>query len=314
MRKLVALLAAGVLMAGTATLVIWFQLRAERERGAELAARASAPESAEVAQMVAAGPALQAPADPSDVTAAPTRAPAPPLRSSLPESSATAAVLPPKATPAIAASAADPISGMMKSMMRQMYPDLAAELDLSPAQAEQFLELFISQQAQNGTQFIGLMGGGSMDAAQRQRLQQQMVDKERADEGELRKVLGSKYPRWEEYQSIAEARQQVNQLRTALATGGKPLTEPQSQALVAAFAADASRSRDDERAWMATDAARNSPNLMRERMQRQIEGQRRLVDLAAPHLDGTQLEHFRRQNEQAVIMATSMLGMMGSEK
>lgn len=290
MKKFVAALAAGVLLVGTATLVLWFQLRAEREHGAVLASRSAAPQMVEMAEVMVPGLAPTAGTTSADVpAAAPATAPAP-------------------------ASATDPVTGMLKAMMQQLYPDLATELDLTAPQAEQFLDLFARQQGETSTQFMGLMAGGTVDAAQRQQLQRQMLDKERADQEELRKVLGSKYPRWEEYQSTAQARQQVNELRTGLAAIGKPLTEPQSNALVVAFAADASRSREEDQVWVTTNAARNSPNLMRERMERQIEGQRRLVELATPHLDAAQLEHFRRKNEQDLAMVSSMLGMMGGGK
>jgi hypothetical protein len=307
MRKTISVLAAGVLMAGTAALVLWLQLRDERERGAALALHAEATQVVATAQAAAVAPAPQqsaAATDPGASLPAPTTAAAPAV--------ATGAVPAPKPAPvAAAARAADPMSDMMRAMMLQMYPDLAAELDLTPAQAEQFMDVFARQQGDSGTQFMGLMGGSTVDAGQRQQLQRQMLDKERADQAELRRILGSKYQRWEEYQSTAEARLQVNELRTALAASGSPLTDPQASALVVAFAADASRSREEDQAWVATDAARNSPNLMRERMEREIEGQRRLVDLAAPHLNAAQLEQFRRKNDQDIAMVSSMLGMLG---
>src|SRR5688572_16939251 len=131
MRKLVALLAAGVLMAGTATLVIWLQLRVERERGAELAAQSATPEIREMAEVVV--PPLQPPAETRAVQVASSSAAAPAAPPSPPPSSASATALPQEAAPAPAAGPADPVSGMMKVMMRQMYPDLAIELDLDPA-------------------------------------------------------------------------------------------------------------------------------------------------------------------------------------
>lgn len=312
MKKLITVLAGGVLLAGTATLVLWFQLRAEREQGATLASRSAAPEMLEMAEVMV--PGLPPPAAGTS-TNVPGTAPIATAASSPPQRPVAGDALPsPKTAAPAAASATDPVTGMMKAMMQEMYPDLAAELGLTPAQAEHFLDVFATQQGESSTQFMGLMAGSSLDAGQRRQLQQQMLDKERADQEELRRMLGSKYPRWEEYQSTAEARQQVNELRTGLAAIGKPLTEPQSKALVIAFAADASRLREEDQLWVTTSAARNSPNLMRERMEREIEGQRRLVDLAAPHLDAAQLEHFRRKNEQAMAMVSSMLGMMGDEK
>lgn len=312
MNKLVTALAAAVLMAGTVSLGLWWQLRAERERGAELAARVAPTPMVEMAEVLVqpmgpsspvtdAGPAGTTPAPRSEALAG--TAPA-----------ATAVAPAPGRQPGPAQPAADPMTGMMEAVIRQSYPDVAGELGLTDAEASQFLSLFVRLQSETGTQFMDLMTGGTMDAGRRQQRQLQMLEKERADEAALRQHLGNKYPRWEEYQSKAEARATVNELRTALATVGNPLTDPQADALVTIFASDASRVREEERAWLQSDAARGSSNLMVERMQRQLDRQKRWVELAAPRLDAEQLVHFRSTIEQQTVMLNAMMGMMGGGK
>ncbi len=289
MKKLVNGLVAAVLVATAVSLVLWFQLRAERERGVELASRTDVPPMMEMAEvlvqpMVASPPA----AETGSASASPVPSPA--------------------------AAPADPMTGMMRAMMQQTYPDLAEELDLTASEAAQFLELFARLQSETGTQFMDLMTGGTMDAARRQQRQLEMLEKERADETALRRQLGNKYPRWEQYQSKAEARATVNELRKSLATVGNPLTDQQAEALVTIFANDALRDDQEERAWLQSNAARSSPNLLVERMQRQFDRQKRWVDLAAPRLDTVQLEHFRSTIAQQEAMLGAMMGMMGGGK
>ena len=314
MKKLVTVLAAAVVMAGTASLALWWQLRAERERGAELAARV-APVPAPLVELpeTLLLPVAPPPAAPD---AGPAGAPPTPAQTASSGAAPASAAVPPAAPlqQAPAQAVVDPMAGMVHSMMRQLYPDLAAEMGMTDAEASGFLNLYVRQQSETSAQFMDLMAGGAMDPGRRQQRQREMLEKERADEAALRQHLGNKYPRWEEYQSKAEARVTVDELRKSLATVGNPLTDQQADALLTIFAGDATRARQEDRAWMQSDAARNSPNLMVEQLQRQLERQKRWVDLAAPRLDSTQLDHFRSTVEQQTAMLSAMMGMMGGGK
>lgn len=308
MKKLVTALVVAVLLAGTVSLGLWWQLRTERERAEELAARA-APPMTEMAEVLVQPVAPSFPATdsgPASTTSAPPR--------DAPPGAASTAADPVGRQPGPTQRAADPMAGMMEVMIRQSYPDVAEELGLTDAEASEFLSLFMRLQSETGTQFMDLMTGGTMEAGRRQQRQLQMLEKERADEAALRRHLGNKYPRWEEYQSNAEARATVNELRTSLATIGNPLTDQQADALVTVFASDASRAREEEQAWLQSDAARSSSNLMVERLQRQFDRQKRWVDLAAPRMDAGQLDHFRSTIEQQSAMVNAMMGMMGGGK
>jgi hypothetical protein len=313
MKKLVVVLGAGVLVVGIAAANLWQELRAEREQNRQLAAQAAA--------VPAPAPPVAPPAPPEPVAppavaltaAAPTTASSEPKP---PEAAAPATQAPAANANPLAAALANPqatefVRSMMSSMMAQMYPDLAEELDLSPEEAQKFLALLASQQGDLGTESLQLMTGGASNPAATQDLQRKLIEQQRANEAEVARTLGSRYPRWQAYQATAAARQQVDQLSTALSAAGRPLSESKTQGLVAAFARELEQAQKEEREWSESDAAVNSPNMMAETLQRAAESQRRTIDIAAPHLDAEQLALYRRQVEQTISMTGAMMGLMG---
>jgi hypothetical protein len=291
MRKLAATMAALVLVTGTAANVFWMQLRSERGRGEELASRVAALEGA-------------APSGAAGIGSAPGIG-AGVARAAEIKASTVAGM----ANPQVAAGSSA-MSAMAAEMVRTLYPDLAGELGLSKEEADKFMALLARQQGEIGTDSIALFTSGGSPAAM-QDLQLRMLDKEKAHRDEQAVTLGSRYARWEEYQSVAAARLEVEQLRTALAATPNPLSDVQSRALEVAFAAEETRKRDDERSWLASDAARRSPNLMSEQMQREIDGRKRYLEVARPHLSNAQLEAFGKQIEMQISMANAMMGAMG---
>lgn len=317
MKKLVVALAGAVLFAAAFAAYSWLELRSGYEQGEELASRIAALEAQQVARPFvppAPPPLSPAPAEaaaPAQVTTIPAAVPAPPA----PRQEATGAgpASAPMADMVAQLMQGDQGRDLMRAMMAQMYPDLATELDLTPEEMRQFVDLMAQQQQDLGLESMGLMAGGPQDPAARQELQGKLVEKERAHEAELAALLGSKYPRWEEYQHTAAARQQVQQLRSALVSSDSPLTEAQSTRLVTAFAAEQKRLAQDERNFTNSAAALASPDMMQETMQRAVESQRRLVDVAAPHLSSAQLERFRRQVEQQVTVLNATMGLMGGQ-
>src|SRR5688572_33486235 len=108
MRKLAATMAALVLVTGIAAIVFWMQLRAERARGEELAARvaaleAAAPSNAHISSVAAIG---------ADIARATEVAPSAMPAASSPQSGAMSTA----------------ISAMATDMVRTLYPDPASEL------------------------------------------------------------------------------------------------------------------------------------------------------------------------------------------
>lgn len=307
----------GIATVAVVTLVVrlWPEVDRQRDANDELLARVAALESAQEAVAPAGEPVRDA------VSEAPAAAPA------AAETRAAAALE--KSSPSAANAARPAMAGvleamqspqgqdftrtMMRSLASQMYPDLAAELDLTDEEAEKLIDLLVKQQVDLSAESMAMMTGGAGDPAAMQAAQRKLVEKQEAQERELTAMLGSKYPKWEEYQGTAAARQQVVQLRGVLAGAGNPLSEAQEKSLVAAFAKEQSRIAREQREWMASPAALASSNMMQESLKQAVEGQRRLLDIAAPILDAAQLAQFRRQVDQQASMMNAMMGVMSGQ-
>jgi hypothetical protein len=309
MKKLVLMLAAAVIAAAVVATNLWLDLRAEHTKAAALAARVAAAESARLSQS-STPPSLPMPVDtaPNPQTiAAPAVAAVPPAPQ---QSAAETAKSPMKSVleAMITAEGQDATRIMMRGVMAQMYPDIEQDLGLTPQEKQQLFDLL----AMEGQDSAALMLGGGQDPAATREMQRKLVEAQRVQEAKLAALLGSKYPKWEEYQSTVAARQQVDQLRRTLGASGNPLNDAQANQLIAAFAAEQRRSSKETRAWSTSAAAINSPNMMQESMQRSVETQGRLVDVAAPILDSAQLERYRRQVEQQTSMLRATMGMLGA--
>lgn len=302
MKKIVVVLAVAVLGAGVVAARLWLGLSEERERHGELATRLATLESAPAQRSGIPAP-VAAPALQSTAVDSPTVA----AQASRDEAarSPMAGLLEAMQGP----EGRDAMGSMLRSAMLQMYPDVGTELDLTPEEVDKLFDLLVRQQLALTTDSVGLLTGAS-DATVMQELVRQSAEKEQANQREVAALLGGKYSQWEEYQSTAAARQQVAQLRATLG-GSTPLSEAQEKSLVAAFAREQARTEREMREWTASSAAMNSPNMVQESMQRAVEGQRRLVEVAAPILDAGQLGQFRRQVEQQARMLDAMSGMMG---
>jgi hypothetical protein len=310
MKKVIGALGVAVIVAVLATLHFWQELGEERRQATELAAHETAMISAP--PPVAAAPELPVPAAPIAVTSPPPVA-------------AAASIAVPPASPQGGAQAADsPMKGileamatpegmdatraMMRGMMAQMYPDIDQELGLAAQEKQKLFDLL----ADPGQDSAALMMGVPKDPAARQEMQRKMVESERAQEAKISALLGSKYPQWEDYQSTAQARQQVDQLRRTLSASENPLSEAQSTQLVAAFASAQRRTDKETREWSTSSAAINSANLMQETVQRAVASQERLVEAATPILDNAQMQRYKRQVDQQVTVLRATMSMLGA--
>lgn len=318
MKKLVAVLAVAVVGAGVLAVYLWQDLRAEREQNRQLAARAA--EVTVPAPAAALPPPL--PVAPEPVAPATVAAVSAPETKPVPEAASQPAAQPaqqpanananPLAAMLANPGAKDMVRTMMRGMMEQMYPDLAEELGLTTAEAEQLMDLLAKHQGDLSADSLDMLAGGG-DPAAMQQTQRKLLEQQRANEAEVAAMLGSRYPKWEEYQATATARQQVQQLGTVLGAAGKPLSEAQTLSLTTALAAENGRLMKEERDWSESGAAQNSSNMLAESLQRAAESQRRSVDVAAGHLDAEQLALYRRQVEQTISMTNAMSGLLGGQ-
>lgn len=324
MKKIVGGLSVAVAIAAVVAATLWLQLRGEREHGgAGAASLQQAGEPMAVADAEAAADALtpdgetlaSEPAAPAVQSAAATSPAAMSPPATVPAASQTTASAEEAMNTRIADAlqamarpeARDSLKMMMRGVMAQMYPDLATEVGLDAAGAEALIDLLAERAGDSGAELGLLTGAGTQDAAARRELQRQMVEKEKSQEQAVRTLLGERYPRWEDYQATAAARTQMQQLRTTLGASGNPLSDAQADQLVTTFASELRRMQRDQRDWMYSDAAINSPNLMQETLRRTVDSQMRMADAAAPLLTAAQQEQFRRQVDmQANVLRATM--------
>lgn len=308
MNKTVIVVATLATAAGIVAVYQTLQLRSEREQNRELLARVATLESARPLQQTMALPAAPAitpedPAAPAGQAVAPPAARKPAERAANPLMAGMQQMM-------NSPEGQEFTRSMTRAMLPQMYPDLAKELNLTPAEAEKLFDLLAKHQNDLGMESMGLLGGGPQDPAAMQDMMRKVDEKQRANEAELAAALGSKYPQWQEYQSTQAARQEVNQLREALSSTDTPLTAAQSKSLITAFTTEQKRI-DQEQRVAASSTARNSPNMMDDELQRATDHQRRFVDVAANHLTATQLEEYKRHVDQQQDMMRTMMRAMG---
>jgi len=109
---------------------------------------------------------------------------------------------------------------------RQSNPNLARDLDLSPEQADRLFSTLAEQQLRAMETTSPMLWGEQSDPAKMQELQRKMMDQQRANETEVKRVLGeAKFREWQEYQSLSGVRWEADRVRTALANAGMPLEE-----------------------------------------------------------------------------------------
>jgi hypothetical protein len=311
MKKVAGVLAVAVVVAGVAAVHFWQELGAERKKAGELATREAALKAAPPVPFAV--PLPLAPVAPAVVAGSPQPVAAsaafttPPVNKQPAKGAARSpmqGILDSMATP----EGQDAMRTMMRGMMEQAYPDIEQELGLNAQEKQKLFDLLSDVEADSADLALNV----PKDPAARREVQRKMVEAERKQEAKLSALLGSKYPKWEEYQSTSQARQQVEQLRRTLSATGNPLSEAQSGQLVTAFAAEQKRTDKETRDWSRSPAAINSPDMMQETVQRAADAQNRLVDVAAPVLTLAQLERYKQQVAQQAAILRATMSMMGA--
>jgi hypothetical protein len=120
----------------------------------------------------------------------------------------------------------DAMLAQQKVGLRQGSPNLARDLDLSPEQADRLFSTLAEQQLRSMESASPMMWGEQPDPAQVQEYQRKAMEQQRANDTELKRVLGeAKYREYQEYQSLSGVRWEADRVRTALANAGVPLDE-----------------------------------------------------------------------------------------
>lgn len=304
MNKLAIALGAVLLAALVLVANLWLSLRNERAQGRQLAAAAEAPSTAPVQAQP-----LQQP------VAAQEQAPA-----------AAPAANGPPATPnrGTGENLEGLIGGLRESMrteagqefmrtiaeasLRQRYPDLAKALGISQADADKLIQLLAEQGARQTASAIDLSPDAAQDPVARQELARQMNEAQRANEAEVRALLGDAHPKWQEYQRTTAERQrenqrlqQQNQLRAAIDFRDNPLSDAQFKSLTDALEAERQRFNQESRGQQPLD-----------QMQRLADEHRRQLEVARVYLNAGQLERYERHLSQQADMARTIMGVAGA--
>lgn len=194
---------------------------------------------------------------------------------------------------------------MMRQMLEEEFPDLAKEFHLSKEKAGKLLDLLAKQRMDLAADSMSQMRGGDQDRAAREERERNRVQKEKAFEAELKALLGDDYAKWDKYEGAASQRQrdeyvrmEREELRHALNADGAPLTGPQFEQLHAAITAEQGRI-DRESGGLS----------LKQHMQRLPEFNRRLVDVAASHLNPQQLDRYRNYLQEQQEMMSDMDAM-----
>jgi hypothetical protein len=190
----------------------------------------------------------------------------------------------PAAAPDAAANARN--QGNTRALLRmtlpQQYPDLGEELGLRPDELEKLFDLLADRNA----------------AA--------TPEARAAGDAAIAALLGTRMADWQQYQRSLPARRQVTQLRGQLAASGSSLPQSQVRPLIAALAA----AQADHRSQMAgkpLPATMDRQQRMQAEIQREKEGNRRMVEAAGPFLDKPQREAYQRMLDQQMALAESLV-------
>lgn len=325
------LLAVCVVLAGAGSVWLWKDLREQRTQGSELAGRIAALEGAPGA----AGPAAtSAPQESTEEAISTTPGPAAPpaMASASVKAPAAGAAAPaprpagpqqnPQANPRqgdVAATMSamqtpqgqNMVNALMRSMLAQTYPDIAEGMDMSQQEADALFELLARHQSEQTADSMSLVT--AQEPAARIETQRRLSDLARKQQAELQAHLGDRYGRWEDYRATAAVRQVVNTIKASLAATGNPLSDEQTEKLVVALAPEQKRLLNDEYARSISAATIESPNYVQESLSRTVDGQRRMVELARPHLTAEQFRLYSQQMEQQLAMLQGVAGALGGQ-
>lgn len=310
MRNLMLVCAALAAVSAIVSANLWRELRDERARSAQLAARL------EDLQGGAGSAVRQLPV--AQVAAAPTGKPA--------ETASPGAAEAPRQPAADAPLPANVIRINERELMKdpeyrnarilqaratmaQLYPDLAEELGLSADEIDKLLTLLARQQTEMSEYSIVIAAGEQRPSdAEMQERTRIMGEINQRHQEELAASLGGRYAQWQDYQQTLGARQRVIQLRQTLAGSGLSLSDVQARPLVAAIAAEQQRMSQELTALNREMGQRpeQRARLQEENFRLQAESNARMIAAAERHLDPRQLATFRSMLDSQLAMSRAV--------
>jgi hypothetical protein len=196
----------------------------------------------------------------------------------------------------------------LRQQLTDMNPQLAAELEITPEEAEQFLDLLASQRIQISV-VIASRPGSIRDGVYSTDLRRSIRTMELAGDAEQASMLGGKYPLWLQHQEIQLQQSPVDQLQRMLARQGMGLSDAEFAPLAAALAAEEKHLGRDMP--VAAQARRDPRQELLEQLQHAAAIDRQLVNVASRYLNRQQFEAYEQLLEQREYTAQRLLRSVG---
>lgn len=209
-----------------------------------------------------------------------------------------------------------------KAMLPSMYPDLAAELELTADETDALMSLLADQQVRSLERDRPFFEGQAdpamlQEAARNQQEQQTVMD------NEIRDLLGEdKWRAWNEYKATMGVRHEVTQLRTTLAMNGAPLEDGQVKALQRVLLEAQQRQLEEWRrsaqhspipAERSAHSADQHLALQEDALRRQRKHNEELRDALKSVLSDAQLRHVAQQHDAQLKLQEAHLRMMRAQ-
>lgn len=306
MRNLLLVFGALLVMAGIVSTNLWRNLRTERQANAELRTQFAGAKACPAALPPVQSSALPAPAG---EPAKPATAACAPQTADFMTSQAASAAISAGVVASVTGSGEQDLLKdpeyrkaqltVARLKLAQSNPGLAETLGLSESEAGRLFEVMAEHQLKLTAEFAAASaaaGGGVPALADAVRRASSIEDPIRATLGE------AKYAQYQDYQrNVRPALTQLASLGSTLTSVGQPLSDSQSRALTTALLAEQQRQRQEAalpRANPNPGAPRGLVESLEEGNNRQDEGNRRILEAAAPSLNPAQLATLREQFEK----------------
>jgi hypothetical protein len=202
-----------------------------------------------------------------------------------------------------------------RMMMGRQYPYLAEDLELTPEQTEQLLDLLAEQQIES-MQETNAIDPSTLqsDPSAMTQYQQAMEERRKANEAALTEAIGVEgMQRWQDYQRTMGSRFRAVQLSEALRTSGMPLRTDQEKALRLALA-DHEKQMQQEAESFASQFNTGAGSTLKGRLkieEEQLERTAKYYERARTSVAGIltpeQLDQYKSIHEQELAMRRAQL-------
>lgn len=208
--------------------------------------------------------------------------------------------------------------------LEMQFPNLAAELGLTPEQTERFLELMarhaLAIQDFNMELSAQMFPEGVEPTPELRREYDRRRDAERErHEVERKLLLGEdKYQAWRDFVNSREARGQLQALRGRLSDSASPLHQDQVDQLVPLLTVEQQRYRQEVQAlhetMEQTGEAAEMERIWERRVELLDESQQRALEALKPYMNGEQLEQLRNMQAADLRWEKNRLRMMRANR